>query len=127
MRTANIKEWIGRTDNSAVPPRVRLRVFERDKGACQCGCTIKIRPGDKWETDHIVALANGGKNQESNLRTMLVNHHRIKTASDVAEKATTYRKRAKHLGIRKPSRLQSAGFRKAAPQRTASRPIQKGA
>lgn len=92
-------EWIGASPDAKIPPRVRLRVFERDNGACQCGCTIKIRPGDIWQTDHIIALANGGKNIESNLRTLLANHHKIKTAQDVAEKAKVYRKRAKHLGL----------------------------
>lgn len=110
-------DWQGKTDDTAIPPRVRVRVFDRDKGICQCGCTIKIQAGDKWETDHTIAIANGGTNTESNLRTLLAAHHKIKTRADVAEKSMTYRKRAKHLGLR-PTR-------QAAPQRSASRPIEK--
>lgn len=52
--------------------------------------------------------------------------HREKTKADVAEKAIVYRKRAKHLGV-KPSKqkIPSRGFQKSAPQRTASRPIER--
>ena len=34
-------EWIGKTDDTPVPPHVRLRIFERFGGIC-CECTIKI-------------------------------------------------------------------------------------
>lgn len=98
-------EWIGKTDDTPIPRRVRVRQFERDKGICQCSCGILIRPGDDWQTDHTIAIANGGANAETNLRTLLTAHHKIKSRADVALKARTYRKRAKHLGIRKPSRF----------------------
>ena len=103
--TRSVPEWQGATDDTPIPPRVRLRVFERDGGICQCGCTIKIKAGDKWETDHATAIIAGGKNEESNLRTLLAAHHKIKTRADIAEKAMIYRKRSKHLGIKKPSRF----------------------
>lgn len=99
--TRAIPEWIGKSDDTAIPPRVKLRVFERYHGACQ-GCLRKLFPGDKWDCDHIVAICNGGENRESNLRPMCKTCHRRKTAEDVAEKAVAYRKRAKHVGIRKP-------------------------
>jgi 5-methylcytosine-specific restriction protein A len=96
-------EWIGKTDDTPFPPRVRLRTFERDGGRCQCGCNRLIRVGEKWQTDHIKALINGGENRESNARTILTEHHKEKTAEDVAEKSVTYRKKSKNLGIRKKS------------------------
>jgi len=99
-----VPEWVGKDGNSAIPPRVRLRQFERDGGRCQCGCGILIRPGDEWETDHLIAIANGGANAESNLRTILKAHHKEKTAADVAEKSRVYRKRSKHIGLKKSSR-----------------------
>lgn len=100
----SVEEWRGKTADSPIPPRVRLRVFERDGGICQCGCEMVIFPGDKWQTDHTVALINGGENRESNLRTLLVKHHASKTAADVAEKSRVNRKRAAHLGIKKRRR-----------------------
>lgn len=99
--TRSTNEWIGRTPDTPAPPRVRLRVFERNGGICQCGCEMVIFAGDKWETDHTVAIINGGENRESNLRTLLVAHHKAKTAADVAEKAKIFRKRASHLGIKR--------------------------
>ena len=97
-----IDEWIGQTSNSRIPPRVRLRVFYRDSGICQCGCQRLIHAGEKWQTDHRIALVNGGENRESNLRTLLAKHHATKTKADVAEKSRVYRKRSSHLGIKKP-------------------------
>jgi 5-methylcytosine-specific restriction enzyme A len=101
----SVSEWIGKTDNAAIPPRVRLRQFERDGGVCQCGCGIRIRAGDKWETDHRVAVINGGPNREGNLRTLLTAHHKIKSREDMATKSKNYKVRSKHLGLqakRKP-------------------------
>ncbi len=46
-----------------------------------------------------------------------------KTAQDVATIAKAKRQEAGHLGIR--TKIQSAGFRKAKPQRRASSPIEK--
>lgn len=101
-------EWRGATPSTPVPPRVRLRVFQRDGGSCQCGCGRSIRPGDAWETDHTISICNGGENKESNLRTLLKSCHDAKSATDVAEKSQVYQKRKKHLGIKKKSRFPCA-------------------
>ena len=100
----SVDEWFSKRDDAPIPPRVRLRVFDRDKGRCQCGCGIKIVPGDKWETDHIRALINGGEHCESNLQTLLSAHHKIKTRADVGLKAKSDRIRKRHLGIKKRGR-----------------------
>lgn len=91
-------EWIGKSDDSAIPPRVKVRVFERHGGRCHISGRI-IRAGEAWDLDHIVALCNGGEHREMNLAPALAAPHKVKTAADVAEKATVYRKRVKHLGI----------------------------
>lgn len=103
-------EWIGKTPQSKVPPRVQLRVFEAYGGRCHIS-GIKIRPGDKFEMDHIVALINGGENRETNLAPALVKYHRQKTSQDVAEKAKTAKVKMKHLGITRPKqKIKSKGF-----------------
>lgn len=117
-----VPEWIGKTDDAKVPPRVRLRVFEREGGKCHLSGR-KIMPGDLWDLDHGKALINGGQHRESNLFPALRDKHREKTREDVAEKSKVAAVRAKHLGIRPPSRIRSAGFGKAAPQRSATREI----
>lgn len=97
----SIPEWIGKTDDSAIPPRVRLRVFEAHGGICAL-TGRKITPSDKWEVDHKTALINGGEHRESNLQPVLQAAHREKTAVDVGLKAKADRVRKKHLGIHKP-------------------------
>ena len=90
-------EWIGKTPDEAVPPRVRVRVFERAAGKC-AGCTRKLTARDKWQADHVLAVINGGANRERNLQLLCSWCHKLKTAEDVAEKALVYRKKSKHLG-----------------------------
>ena len=123
MRRA-LPEWVGASPDAMPPPRVRLRIFERERGICHISGR-KIRPGDKWHLDHIIAICNGGLNVESNMAPALHEHHKRKTAKDVAEKSRVYRKRAKHLGVdlRHGPKIKSAGFAKRPPPRTASRPI----
>lgn len=127
MTARSVEEWIGSSPDAKVPPRVRLRIFEREQGRCHLSGR-KIRPGDQWDLDHRIALVNGGEHRESNLFLALRDKHREKTREDVAEKSKVASIRNKHLGITAPKRkLQGPGFRKSAPQRTASTPIQRKA
>lgn len=96
----SIPEWIGKRDDTAIPPRVRDRVLSRFSNICQCGCRREIRPFDEWQVDHAIALINGGENRENNLVPLLAVCHKAKTARDVKEKAKVYRIRAKHRGIK---------------------------
>lgn len=100
-----VEEWIGKTDDSDPPPRVKVRVFDKYHGVCCCGCARKILAGKRWQADHIVAIINGGQNRESNLWPLLVEHHKSKTKQDVAEKSEVYNKRKSHLGLKKKSRF----------------------
>lgn len=111
----NLPEWIGKTDDTPVPPRVKARVFLAHKGICHLSGR-KIMPGDSWECDHVIAIINGGENRESNLAPALKAAHREKTNADVAEKSKVERIRQKHLGIFPKSRspLRSRGFPKRA-------------
>lgn len=111
----SVPEWIGTSDDQQAPPRVRVRVFERCQGACgQCG--RKIRAGESWTLEHLKALVNGGANRESNLGVTCSWCLPAKNAADVAEKATVYRKRSKHLGIKPKGRpipgSKASGIRK---------------
>ncbi|MGE5566203.1 MAG: HNH endonuclease [Parcubacteria group bacterium] len=103
--------WVGKDDDAAIPPRVRLRVFERFGGVCQISFR-KIRPGEAWQCDHRVALINGGRHAEDNLQPVLVEAHKEKTREDVAIKSKTDRIRKKHLGIwpQPVRKLQGRGF-----------------
>lgn len=98
----SVELWIGKTDDTPAPPRVRLRVWERCEGKCH-RCSRKIRAGERWTLEHLIALINGGRNAEDNLCLTCCNCTPIKNAEDVAEKAKVYAIRSKHVGIRKRS------------------------
>jgi len=99
-----VEEWIAKHDDQAIPPRVKVRIFEKYNGHCYLS-GVKIMPGDKWECEHKLALALGGQHRESNLAPALVAPHKIKTKADRRMKAKNDRVRKRHLGIRKPSRF----------------------
>lgn len=125
MTARSLPEWIGSSADAKIPPRVRVRVFDRFGGVCQLSGR-KIMPGDAWQCDHIVALVNGGAHREANLQPVLAAPHRAKTAKDVAEKATVARKRAKHIGVASPkAKIQSRGFPPAERQSRARAPLSK--
>lgn len=118
----SVPEWIGKTDNTAIPDRVKLRVHENADGKC-AKCDREARPA---EYDHATPLILGGENRETNLQLLCAPCHKAKTALDVKLKAKVARVRKLHLGISRPrSKIKSAGFRKAAPQKRASAPINK--
>ncbi len=110
-----IPEWIGKTPDTPVPERVRLRVFERYSGKCYLS-GAKIWPTDAWHVEHIKSLKAGGGNRESNLAPALTMPHKIKTAAERSVTAKVERTRKKHLGITVPKRkIQSRGFQKWQP------------
>lgn len=101
MTGRTVNDWCGATPDTAVPDRVRLRVFEKNGGCCQI-CQRKLYPGDKWICDHKQAIINGGQNQEGNLQTICDwCDKRVKTPADVAEKSRSYQRRLSHAGIKR--------------------------
>jgi 5-methylcytosine-specific restriction enzyme A len=96
-----LPEWIGRTPDAAIPPRIRLRIYDRFGGRCQCGCGRKIAVGESWDCEDEIAIINGGQRRESNLRPFLTEHHKEKTRRDVAVKSKTYKTRSRHVGIKR--------------------------
>lgn len=96
-----VEEWIGKTDDQKVPPRVRQRVFDRHNGICHL-TGRKIQPGERWELEHVHALILGGQHRESNMAPALAAAHKVKTATEMKVKAKIARVRKKHIGIAKP-------------------------
>jgi 5-methylcytosine-specific restriction protein A len=82
----SVSEWIGRTDDTPVPPRVRLRVLERFGRRCD------------------PRLINGGANRESNLHPLCEWCEPPKTEADVHEKSRSHRKRLRYAALSWPQR-----------------------
>ena len=102
MTRRTVPTWQGKTPDTAIPPRVRLRVIEAQRGRC-AHCARKLGvAGERIEIDHITALANGGDHSETNLQALCAPCHKLKTGADVAEKARVDRVRKKHLGLTRP-------------------------
>ena len=109
----SVDKWVGKTDDSMPPPRVRLRIFLAHDGVC-AESGVKIQPGQAWDLDHRIPLALGGANDEDNLQPVLVEAHKEKTRRDVAAKAKADRIRKRHLGIESPSKRKLPGGRDSA-------------
>lgn len=97
----SVKPWAGKTDDSKVPPHVRVRIFEKHNGICHVS-KRRIRAGEKWELEHIIALCNGGKHEEGNMAPALVDPHKVKTKQDRAIKKRNDKIQKAHLGVKKP-------------------------
>ena len=102
----SVPEWIGKTDNTPVPDRVRIRVFDAKEGKCH-SCGRKIRAGERWTCEHLVAIINGGANAERNLGLTCSLCLPAKNAADVAEKSKVADIRKKYLLPKPKSRFPS--------------------
>jgi 5-methylcytosine-specific restriction protein A len=98
--TRSVPEWIGKTDDSAIPVRVKLRVHANAEGRCaKCGVEAAV-----GQYDHAISLILGGENRESNLQFLCTPCHKAKTKLDVKLKAKVARVRARHLGVKRRRR-----------------------
>ena len=98
-----LPEWIGKTDNTSIPDRVRLRVHGKAGGKCAvCGRDAFI-----CDFDHIIPIILGGQNRESNLQLLCIPCHKAKTKLDVKLKAKVARVRKRHIGIKKPRTIRA--------------------
>lgn len=103
----SVPEWIAKHDDQAIPERVKLRIWERENGTCHI-TGQKIRPGDKYDFEHVKALADGGEHKESNLCLALRGAHRKKTAEEATQRAKVRQRTKRYAGIKKPSTFQGA-------------------
>lgn len=113
------KEWVGKTDDSDPPGRVKLRVYDRAKGICHI-CKLPIKSTETWHADHVHAIIAGGENREKNLAPAHAHCNMAKAKVETKEKSVVAKKRQAHLGIKtapqKP--LQGRGFPKTDKPKT---------
>lgn len=113
--------------------RVRRDAFARAKGQCEGApfaydgrCDVKLTIG-KYHYDHDIPDGLGGEPTLENCVVLCIACHKDKTTKkDVPAIAKAKRISDRHIGIKSPrQKIQSAGFRKAPAQRTASKPIER--
>lgn len=126
MRTAKLKEWVGRRPESMPGQTVLFRLHAKQGGTCACGCgQIMNFNVDKIDCDHIVALIDGGENRESNCQLLLNACHKAKTAQEAGARSEERKHKAKAFTSLRGKSRRGAGFPKAEPQRSATRKIEK--
>lgn len=79
----------------AMTPQRRARIFAAADGRCH-KCTRKLGPADDWDCDHIIALENGGNDDDANLAPCCDWCHDDKTADDHAAAGKGRRRFTKH-------------------------------
>ncbi len=86
----------------AMNARRVAQVFAACEGRCRGACGRKLRSGDDYHVDHIIALENGGTDEDANLQIICDWCHKPKTADDHAAAAKGKRVYIKQVV---PSRL----------------------
>lgn len=126
MRTAKLKEWIGRRPESMPGQTVLLRLYAKQNGICACGCgQVMNLNRDKVDCDHRIALIDGGENRESNLQLMLHPCHKAKTGEEASARSEERRHKAKAFtALRKPQQKHRR-LGQGNHQHTATKPLSK--
>lgn len=120
-----VKPWVGKTDDSAIPGEVKLRVWSKAKGHCEI-CTRLILAGEVKHFDHKIPLADGGKHAEGNLQIACVACHKEKTSGEATERAKVRAVAKSVNGFKSaPAKpIRSAGFPKTIkPQKQLTKPL----
>lgn len=113
----SVAEWIGKTPDAKIPPRIVLRVLRRAGNTCAL-TGLTIVDGQPYDIDHIKRLEDGGEHRESNLQPVLKAPHAVKTAVERknAAKADRAAKRAHGL-VETKAKIANRGFPKSGPER----------
>ena len=107
----NRPEWIGKTKDSPIPPRVKMRIIERQNNKCALTGRL-FTPADTIEFDHKVDIWLHGEHRENNLRAVLKEAHARKTRAQAPIKAKVMRTCKKHLGINRRHKWPYAHLKK---------------
>lgn len=100
--------------------RERLRLYDLHGGLCHiCNCVID-RVRDRWDVEHVLALALGGADDDDNRQPAHTRCHKVKTADDLGHIAKAKRREAKHLGAKPPSSRPMPGNRNSKWKKTVS-------
>jgi hypothetical protein len=100
------KEWIGRSPDAQPPWAVIERLLAKANHKCQGPCGQPVGPGRPFDVDHIIELADGGENRESNLQILCRKICHAKKSGDRHADRSKERRVYRHLaGWKKRSRF----------------------
>lgn len=117
-------EYVVPTKRRSMTKARATRIFLENEGRC-CNCGQLIRQGEGWFIEHVESLALGGADDDTNARPAHTKCKAKKDATDAAAKAKRDRLVTASWKGKRKSKWQSRGFEKAAPQRSASRPLRR--
>jgi hypothetical protein len=97
---------MGKTPDAKPPWAVIERLLVRANHKCQGPCGQPVGPGNSFDVDHIIELADGGENRESNLQILCRKVcHRTKSGDRHADRCAERRTRKHLAGWKKRSRF----------------------
>lgn len=83
-------------DRKRLTAQDRAAIFASTDGHCTGPCRRKLRPGDAWDADHILALELGGQDAPENMQPLCEGCHTLKTAEDHAQAGHNRRAYTRH-------------------------------
>jgi 5-methylcytosine-specific restriction protein A len=90
LRVATVRPLAVERTRGSAWMATRERILRRDHGVCQCDeCQAQPAPLIAHEVDHIVELADGGSDADSNLRAINHECHVRKTAEARRQRGQT--------------------------------------
>lgn len=98
-----VPEWFGKNDDQMPPRSVFDRLWVKQDGK-DAITGVPFKPGDRIVRDHIIPLADGGENRESNLQLILEATSIKKTSQEATERARYRSIRSKHRGYQRGER-----------------------
>lgn len=116
--------FIAPTKRRSMTKARAARIFLDANGIC-ANCGVQIRTGEQWFVEHVESLAQGGADDDKNARPAHTKCKPAKDATDAASKAKRDRLVTAGWADRSKPKWQSQGFKKASPQKSATRPIQR--
>lgn len=87
----------------------RLAILEAHGSRCYLSGQAIDPMRDRWELEHVIPLAGGGSDDDTNLRPVLAKAHLEKTRTDLARIAKGKRVTLKHLGAKRSARPMLGG------------------
>jgi 5-methylcytosine-specific restriction endonuclease McrA len=100
----------------------RAKLFHAKGGICHL-CGGLVQAGEAWDISHVIPLAIGGADDETNWDVAHRKCHRAHTATvDAPRIAKTKRQHHQHIGAKAKS---ARGFPPANPRRPATTPLEK--